>query len=348
MSKLTDKLLFELIRDFFTVYLPQQRCCSEHTIRAYRTALNQLLDYIKAKNNIALYEITFAMLTKERILEYLDWLETGKKCCVKTRNLRLAAIRAFFTYAASMDATVCPYLFDLKKIPKKKYEQQIVSYMSEAAVSALLRQPDTSTKKGLRDQFLMILLYDTAARIQEIIDLRLCDFRFGKTPVVTLHGKGSKIRIVPVMEKTMQHLERYLAVFHGDEAIHSEQYLFYSKRNGQRYRMTTENARKIMKFYVQGAKQSCPDVPEHLHPHLWRHSRAMHLYQHGMDLSLISQWLGHTRMETTLIYAHADTEQKRRAIEKAMSTQQRLDIPMGNLPSWRNDEDLIAHLYGLK
>lgn len=247
-----------------------------------------------------------------------------------------------------MDATVCPYLFDLKKIPKKKYEQQIVSYMSVAAVSALLRQPDTSTKKGVRDQFSMILLYDTAARIQEIIDLRLCDFRFGKAPVVTLHGKGSKIRIVPVMEKTMQHLEHYLAVFHSDEAIHSEQYLFYSKRNGQRYRMTTENARKIMKLYVQGAKQSCPDVPEHLHPHLWRHSRAMYLYQHGMDLSLISQWLGHTRMETTLIYAHADTEQKRRAIEKAMSAQRFLDIPMDNLPRWRNDEDLIARLYGLK
>lgn len=348
MSKLADKLLFELIRDFFTVYLPRQRCCSEHTIRAYRTALNQLLDYIKKRNNLALYEITFNMLTKEKVLEYLDWLETDKNCCVQTRNLRLAAIRAFFTYAASMDATVCPYLYDLKKIPKKKHERQIVSYMNEVAVSALLRQPNTSTKKGLRDQFLMILLYDTAARIQEIIDLRLCDFRLGKTPVVTLRGKGSKIRIVPIMEKTVRHLECYLDAFHYGETQNSEQYLFYSQRNGQRYPMTTENARKIMKGYVQGARKSCPDVPEHLHPHLWRHSRAMHLYQHGMDLSLISQWLGHTRMETTLIYAHADTEQKRRAIEKAMSTQQLLGIPADNLPHWRNDEDLIARLYGLK
>lgn len=348
MSKIADKLLFELIRDFFVVYLPKQRCCSEHTIRAYRIALNQLLDFVKQRNSIALYEVTFAMLAKEVVLEYLDWLETDKNCCIQTRNLRLAAIRAFFTYAASMDATVCPYLYDLKKIPKKKYKQQVVGYMSEAAVSALLRQPDTSTKKGLRDQFLMILLYDTAARIQEMVDLRLCDFRLGKTPVVTLHGKGSKIRIVPIMEKTVQHLERYLDVFHCGEAQHSEQYLFYSQRNGLKCRMTTENARKIMKSYVPEAKQSCPDVPEHLHPHLWRHSRAMHLYQHGMDLSLISQWLGHTRMETTLIYAHADTEQKRRAIEKAMSTQQPFDVSTDNLPNWRNDEDLIARLYGLK
>ena len=150
------------------------------------------------------------------------------------------------------------------------------------------------------------------------------------------------------MDRTVRHLERYAKIFHVNEEMCSDAHLFYSRRNGQISQMTTENARKIMKSYIADARRECPEVPERLHPHLWRHSRAMHLYQHGMDLSLISQWLGHTRMETTLIYAHADTEQKRLAIQKAMADS---DPPLShtdNLPSWRNDEDLIARLYGLK
>lgn len=348
MRKLADPMLFEMIRDFLTVYLPKQRCCSDNTVRNYRIALNQMLEYVKMQRAIPLYEVTFPMLSKDSVSDFLEWIETERGCSAQTVNLRLAALRAFFTYAAGEEMTVCPLLHDLKKIPKKKCPKPVVEYMSEAAVKTLLRQPDITTPKGVRDQFLMILLYDTGARIQEIMNLHLKDFRLGETPTVILHGKGKKTRVVPIMDRTVRHLERYAKIFHVNEEMCSDAHLFYSRRNGQISQMTTENVRKIMKSYIADARRECPEVPERLHPHLWRHSRAMHLYQHGMDLSLISQWLGHTRMETTLIYAHADTEQKRLAIQKAMADS---DPPLShtdNLPSWRNDEDLIARLYGLK
>ncbi len=346
MSKVADKLLFEALRNYLTVYLPLQRCSSIHTIRTYKTALNGLLEYAKLKYDVPLYEITFSMLSKETVVDYLFWLENEKNCTATTKNLRLVAIRAFFSYAAADEVTICPLLLDIQKIPKQKCEKRIVEYMSEEAVKALLSQPDTTTTKGIRDQFLMVLLYDTGARIQEIMNMRICDFSFGNTPTVKLHGKGSKIRIVPLMEKTVKHYERYVKLFHPTQEL--LQYLFYTVIKGKTSQMTTENARKIMRSYAHTANVCCPEVPLRLHPHLLRHSRAMHLYQHGMDLSLISQWLGHSAIETTLIYAHADTEQKRAAIEKAMGNSGLSTNPMGDLPKWKDDEDLISRLYGLK
>lgn len=348
MKKLLDPMLFELIRAFLTVYLPRQRCCSENTVKTYKAALNQMLEYIKMKHMIPLYDVTLSMLTKDSVVDFLTWLENERGCSAQTINLRLAALRAFFAYAADEEMTICPLLHDLKKIPKKKCPKPVVEYMSEAAVKTLLRQPDITTEKGIRDQFLMIVLYDTGARIQEVMNLQLKDFKLEGTPTVTLHGKGKKIRVVPIMDRTVRHLERYINIFHANEEMSSSAYLFYSRRNGQISQMSTENARKIMKYYARSARLECSEIPERLHPHLWRHSRAMHLYQHGMDLSLISQWLGHSSMETTLIYAHADTEQKRLAIQKAMASSDPSLSHLENLPPWRNDDDLIARLYGLK
>lgn len=136
---------------------------------------------------------------------------------------RLAAIKAFIVYAATMDITVAANLTKLDKIPKKKpAEVSTVEYMSEAAVSAILEAPDVSTGKGLRDRCLMILMYDTGARVQEIIDIKLCDFRFSKTPTVTLHSKGGKTRTVPIMDKTVEHLKQYTSLFHGEANVNSD------------------------------------------------------------------------------------------------------------------------------
>ena len=218
--------------------------------------------------------------------------------------------------------------------------------MSETAVKALLEQPDTKTRRGVRDQFFMILMYDSAARIQEMLDLRVCDIRLGNTPTAVLKGKGSKIRSVPLMPETINHFRNYMKLFHPDGQMHSQQPLFYVEQCGARHPMSDDNVRKFLRRYGASARRSCPEVPENVHPHLWRHSRAMHLYQHGMALSLISQWLGHSNLETTLVYAYADTEQKRRAIEKSMGR----DVIAGvDLPKYSvSDEEVLKKLYGLK
>ena len=348
MSKVADEMLFRLIHDFLVVYLPSQRNSSLHTIRAYRTSLEMLLDFIKQQNKIPLCKVSFRMLNEKSIASFLDSLETERGCGISTRNHRLKCVRSFLKYAAMIEPTAVVHRAELFKVPvKKDANPTIVEYMSEAAVKTLLAEPDATTKLGLRDRFFMILAYDTAARVQELADLRLRDIRLGKTPTIVLTGKGSKTRTVPLMHPTVLHLNNYLDAFHYGESLLSARPLFYSIRGGVPGPLSCDGIRKWMKRYGVTAREKCDEIPENVHPHLFRHSRAMHLYQNGMDLTLVSQWLGHASLEATLIYAHADTEQKRAAIEKATPKSNTLQEG----PSSRfdvNNEEVLKRLYGLK
>lgn len=347
MGRIRDESLFQLLHDYLKKYLPDQKYASPNTVKSYRTVLNQFFEYVVQKENIALSEITFLVLDYDMVIAYLNWLVSEKKCSPATRNHRLACIRSFFAYAASRSTEYVTYQAALSKIPKQKAGRfAAVEYMSEEAIQTILKQPDTSTRQGIRDQFFMVLLYDTAARIQEMLDLKVCDIRQGKTPTATLLGKGSKVRTVPLMPETMGHFRNYLNVYHEGEDCYSTQPLFYVVQHGVRHPMSDDNVRKFLKKYGFLARRACPEVPENIHPHLWRHSRSMHLYQHGMDLTLISQWLGHANLETSLIYAHADTELKRLAIEKSMgrTVTGGVDIPRFTV----SDEEMIKRLYGLK
>ena len=285
------------------------------------------------------------MINKESVSGYLTWLSEEKKAAVTTKNNRLAAIRAFIDYASACRPEYISLSNELAAIKIQKVVRlSKLDYMSEDAIAALLKVPDTKTREGLRDLVFMIFLYDTGARIQEVLDVRLCDLKFGKTPTVTLFGKGRKIRIVPLMEDTVDHLKNYLSVFHENEPLESKEYLFYVIRKGERRPLNDDTARIRLRKYVGPAKALCREVPDNIHPHLWRHSRAMHLYQHGMDLTMIAQWLGHSNLETTEIYAYADTEAKRRAIEKAVRPKTSEVVP----PKYAvSDEDLLRKLYGL-
>jgi len=349
MAKLADKSLFSLIHDFLKVYLPKQRRCSPNTITSYRKSLEQLVDFVKEKNRIPLQDITFEMLNSETVSLFLDVLETERGCSTSTRNHRLAAIRSFFTYAAAMDVSAVAFLAELKKIPTKKPNVvTAVKHMSGVAIQTIFAQPDITTSKGLRNRFFMILLYDTGARMQEMIDIRLCDLRLGKTPVITLHGKGNKVRTVPLMERTVDHLRLYLDVFHKNISLSTEEKLFYTISHSQRHPISHDCINKFLKKYGAMAHKICPEVPENVHCHLWRHSRSMHLYQNGMDLTLIAQWLGHANLETVQVYAHADTEQKRKAIESASQQNDALRSVLNPSRFTVTDEDQLKRLYGLR
>jgi integrase/recombinase XerD len=173
-----------------------------------------------------------------------------------------------------------------------------IEFFSESALKAILEQPDRNKKNGQRDLFFMILMYDTGARAQEILDLRLCNIHMdGKNPYVVITGKGAKTRNVPIMEKTCKHLKSYLHRFHIED--NPEEYLFYIERKGIRSQMSIDNVEKFVARYGKKAQETSTDVPEHLYPHMWRHSRAMHLYRNGMPLPLVAEWLGHAKMDTT-------------------------------------------------
>ena len=346
MGKVKDAQLFMLIRNFLEIYLPTYRHAGENTVKSYRTGLNQYLDYVSSKKQISRFAVTGAMFSYDMVTEYLHWLSVDRKVSSATCNNRLAVIRAFISYASACKPEYIDLKSRLSQIKGKKNDQfGKVDYMSEAAVKALMEAPDVSTTAGLTDQFMMVMLYDTGARIQEILSLRLCDLKIDKTPTAIIHGKGGKTRIVPLMPETVKHLKRYLSVLHPDEHMHSESYLFFTRHKGQKVQMCDDTARYRIQRYAAAAKENCPDVPDNPHPHMWRHTRAMHLYQHGMDLERISQWLGHSQLETTLIYAHSDTEDKRKAIAAALGDG--VTGQLNNAPYTVDDEEILRKLYGL-
>ena len=345
MGRIKDTELFTLIKNFLTIYLPVQRKASPHTVTDYRIVLDQFLTFVADRKKVPYLSVTFSMINKAMVELYLEHLTQEKKFTPATRNNRLAAIKSFVSYASACKTEYIAVMNEISGIKVQKDDPfSKVDYMTEEAVKALLNAPDTTTRIGLRDQFFMILLYDTGGRIQEIIDIRICHIKIGKNASILLHGKGDKTRSVPLMQSTLEHLKNYMKVFHPGENWMSQNYLFYTERKQVKAQICDDTIRVRLNKYAAMARTECPDVPEKVHPHLWRHTRAMHLYQHGMDLTLISQWLGHRQFTTTLVYAHADTEAKRKAIEKAMGND-----PICSESSYEIDnEEKLKRLYGLK
>ena len=189
-------------------------------------------------------------------------------------------------------------------------------------------------------------MYDTGGRNQEMLDLTLGDIHFdGHSPFAVVTGKGGKTRLVPVMPKTVDHYRKYMSIFHPKPVTSS--HLFYTERKGSRFAMSPDNTARFIKNYGVAAHNINPEVPESLHPHTFRHSRSMHLYRSGMPMVLLAEWLGHAQLSSTLIYANADTEMKREAIDKATSKLNSLVSADTAYLEWEDDEALIRQLYGL-
>lgn len=348
MTKQKISEFYRMTQSFFLVYLPKHRNSSEHTIRAYQKSIDLLVEFVAKYRNVDLWDVDFSLIDSTILAAFLDSLEQNGNSSA-TRNQRLKGIRAFYSYAAMMRPVLMNYRSEIYKIPLKKARtEQKIDYLSEDATKALLEIPDANTKKGLRDCFLLVFLYDSAARVQEVVDVRLKDIHNGKTPVVILHGKGDKVRTVPLMEKTMKLFEQYCRVFHPNEGAYSDRPLFYTKRSGTESSINESTIRKMLGKYGEAVKRNFHEIEGSIHPHLLRHSRAMHLYQHGMDLTLISQWLGHVNLETTLIYAYADTEHKREAIAKATQSGSPLTGKLNADRYTVTDEDTLKRLYGLR
>ena len=345
-----DNALFfyRTVRDFLSIYLPKQRGASPNTVKSYREALNLLIEYIRTAEDKALETVSFQCLSGESIGDFLQWLETERNCSIATRNQRMSAVKSFLKYAAGKDKSLMALYLDADTIPKKKDTRvRRIEFFSESALETILAQPDKRKKNGQRDLFFLILMYDTGARAQEMLDLKVGDMNIGEnTPYVIITGKGSKTRLVPVMEKTCRHFEAYRRRFHPSG--NQEEPLFYVDRKGVRTKMSIDNVEKFVACYGRKAHEQSREVPEHLYPHMWRHSRSMHLYRNGMPLPLVAEWLGHARMDTTRkFYADADAAMKKEAIDKATSDINPL-YSNGYDIEWEDDEELLKRLYCLK
>lgn len=331
------------LREYFTLFLPRVKAASPHTIDSARRAWNMLLAHVAETRNVRADQIVFGMVDRAAVTGFLDRMRTERSWTAATYNQRLSRIRAFFAYAAAAEPLLAVYHADVQGIPRTRQPKNPpVEYMSAGAVKALLAQPDPSTRLGVRDQFFMVLMYDLAARDGEMLAMEFEDLDPAKMSV-ELMGKGSKPRRLPVTADTISYYRRYAAVFHPGADPKTP--MFHTVHRGAKTPMSDDNAARLIKQHAEAARPSCPDMPAKIHPHLVRHSRAMHLYQAGMPLPVLTEWLGHEDPETTLIYAHADTEMKRRALDKATQGVTGADPPP--LPVWHEREDLIARLCGL-
>lgn len=336
---------FDAVRRFLLDYLPKQRCLSENTILSYRQTLNLFVSYMRDSMGIGATELTFSCIDRDTILGFLAWLEVARGCSASTRNQRLMALRSFLDFAGQIDCTQMALYLSACNIPSKEAHGRIVEFLTESALTALLQQPNPLRQKDLRNLVFMILMYDTAARCSELLDMKVCDLRLdAKHPIVYLHGKGRKTRTVPLLSRTVQHCKQYLNKFHPGHDCHSETPLFYTVIHGVQQKMSPDTVAAFFTKYGKMAGAVCPEIPEHIHPHMMRHTRAMHLYQSGMPMVLLSQYLGHAQVETTMIYAHADTEMKRAAIQKADTIRKAKPVPD---EIWANNEEMILKLSGL-
>ena len=328
------------LTDFFTLYLSKQKNVSHNTIQSYRDTFKLLLMYCQTAKGISTEKLTLSHLSSEWLIDFLEWLEIDRKCSIATRNQRLAALHSFFRYIQTEEPTGLFHFQKITAIPMKKTQKPVVDYLSHEAVKLLLAQPDKHTVKGRRDLTLMSVLYDTGARVQELIDIKVRDVILQDPATITLLGKGNKIRRVPIMKNTLALLQAYILEHRLDQPSRNEEPLFI---NNQHHKLTKEGVSFIISKYTQFARQISTIVPVKIKPHMLRHSKAMHLLQAGVNLIYIRDFLGHVDIKTTEIYAKADTETKRKAIENLYP-----DLIDSNLPDWNQDQALLSWLSSLK
>jgi integrase/recombinase XerD len=328
------------LTEFLSVYLPSQKNVSKNTIHSYRDTFKLLIKFCQEMNSIPAERITLDVLSDKLLTGFLEWLETERKCSVSTRNQRLAAIHSFFRYVQAEEPSGLFHFQKVIAIPSKKAKKTVVEHLTPEAMKLLLEQPDRSCLKGRRDLTLMSVLYDTGARVQELIDIKVGDVILDKPTVIVLTGKGNKTRRVPLMKNTVSLLDRYILENKLDKPWKNEYPLF---TNNQRNKLTKEGVAYIISKYVAIARNTSTLVPLKVKPHMFRHSKAMHLLQAGVNLIYIRDFLGHVDLKTTEIYARADTETKRKAIENAYP-----DLIDSNLPDWSKDQALLSWLSELK
>lgn len=328
------------LTEFLSVYLPSQKNVSKNTICSYRDTFKLMIRYCQKKESIPAEKITMEALSSNLIISFLEWLENDRKCCISTRNQRLAAIHSFFRYVQSEEPTGIFHFQKIIAISIKKTKKTVVEHLTPEAMKLLLEQPDKHTPKGRRDLALMSLLYDTGARVQELIDIRVCDVILENPAVIILTGKGNKTRRVPIMKNMVLLLQNYLAENKLNKSWKDEYPLF---TNNQHHKLTKEGVAYIVAKYVVNGRKISTIIPPKVKVHMFRHSKAMHLLQAGVNLIYIRDFLGHVDLKTTEIYARTDTETKRKAIENAYP-----DLIDSNLPDWNKDHALLSWLSELR
>lgn len=325
------------IRGFFEQHLVSQRGLSGHTVLAYRDTMKLFLEFVCRQHRKACTALTLEDLTAGVVRDFLDHLERVRKNSVPTRNVRLAAIHAFFNYLASIDPRHMAQAQTILAVPFKRHSHRVADYLERDEVLKIFAHVDGRTLLGQRDDALLRLLYNTGMRVQELVDLNVNHLRFSRPCTVRIHGKGRKERTCPLWQETIAALKAYLKK-RGVELDDPGPLLVNREGN----RLTRFGVRYIITHHVSEAAKTCPSLlTRSITPHTWRHTTAMHLLQSNVDLNMIRSWLGHASIETTNGYVEIDLEMKR----KTLRSSEKLIPKQGKRGgSWRGDDQLLSWL----
>lgn len=331
--------LARTLREFFADHLPRVRGMSPHTVCSYRDSVTLLLRFLAERHGRDVVQLDFDDLSPDSIIAFLAHLEESRGNAAATRNARLAAIHSFARFAAANHPEHLELCQRVLAVPFKRARPRLVEYLEAREVAAILDAPDRASPDGRRDHALILTMFNTGARVQEVLDMRPSDLQLVRPLQVRLRGKGRKERICPLWPRTVKVLRALLAE-HGIEATSTQQ-LFRNRRGEP---LTRFGVRYLLRMYTKRAATVVKTLAaKRVHPHVVRHTTAVHLLQAGVDLVTIGHWLGHASVETTNRYAAVDLEMKRAAVAKAR--------PIGRVApavaAWRNDRSILQWLESL-
>jgi len=331
------------INIFLNEYAPLHKTSSVCTLKSYHDAMSLYLGYLETIKGICPEKLKGDCFCAENIEDWLIWLMNSRSCSPSTCNNRLASLRVFLKYLAKKDAAYLYLSQAASQIDRKKTSAKRVTGMSKEAITALLAAPDTTTKTGRRDIALMSVMYSAAARIDEILSMKVEHLMLdAPKPCITLLGKGTKIRTLYLTPNAVAHLRAYLKEFLGDPPNPSS-YVFFSRNEGPLCKMSQAAVNKQLRKHALAAHAQCSSIPLDLHAHQIRHAKASHWLEDGMNIVQISFLLGHAQLQTTMIYLDITTEQEEKALA-TLETENEKSI----LKKWHNDSGGLSDFCGVR
>lgn len=326
--------LSKLLQDYFYKRLVNQRDSSKMTILSYRDTFKLLLTFAEGHLNKRVVKMEIADLDSNLILKFLEHLEKNRKNCVRTRNNRLAAVRSFLQYASLKDPAILPIVDQVLAIPLKIFDRKLIESLTFEEMQAIINCSNYRTNSGRRDKVLFTLLYNTGARVSEIINIRICDVDFIHAKSILLRGKGRKERTIPLWESTLKELKYWIK----QTGASPNDYLFTNRYGEQ---ITRSGVEYRLKISAMLASKECPSLyNKNVTPHIIRHTTAMHLLQSGVDLTVIALWLGHENIITTHHYVEANIRMKQQALNK-------LTDPKNKFHRFKPNDKLLGFLDSL-
>jgi site-specific recombinase XerD len=330
------------IYEFLNTYAPIHKTTSVHTLKSYHIALTLYIGYLETEKGITSAGFNVKCFDRPMVEDWLHWLSVCRRCAPETCNVRLSSLRVFLEYLGSRDIRYLSVSSGASAIPLRKTQKRKVLGLSRDALKALMAAPDTSKKSGRRDLALLIALYGTAARIDEILSMKVGQLQLDSNrPFATVIGKGNKVRTLYLPLKAAAHLNKYIAEAHGDEPD-PEAIVFYSRNVGAKGKLTQAAISKVLKKHALTAHEACQEVPLDLHAHRLRHAKASHWLEDGVNIVQISFLLGHENLQTTMVYLAISKEQE----IKALATLED-ENDAGVVPKWKNESGSLSELCGL-